>query len=145
MNQENSNKATSTFDNIYKILETALASEIILFLLGGIFVTNMHPVPLRILYWFIIPWALLITALLYLILRNIRSRRALWALYGPNWGYTNDLNSFPSTVSVSWWVPSHWRKHFNHQTPIYSAFYLLLLKITTIRQMILVVDIAIKA
>jgi hypothetical protein len=82
MNQGDSNKATSKLDKIYKILETVLVSEIILFLLGGVFVTNMHPVPLRILYWFVIPWALLITALLYLILRNIRSRRALWALYG---------------------------------------------------------------
>jgi hypothetical protein len=84
MNQGDSNKATSKLDKIYKILETVLVSEIILFLLGGVFVSNLSPVSLRILYGFVIPWALLITALLYLILRNIRSRKALWALYGPD-------------------------------------------------------------
>ena len=84
MNQEDSDKDTSKLDIVYKILETVLVSEIILFLFGGIFVTNMNPVPLRILYWFVIPWALLITGVLFLIIRHMRSRRALWASYGPD-------------------------------------------------------------
>ncbi|MGY5872403.1 MAG: hypothetical protein RTV72_09170 [Candidatus Thorarchaeota archaeon] len=82
MDQENSNEATSKLEIIYKILETVLASEIILLILGGVFVTNMHPIPLQILYGFLIPWSFLITIVLFLIVRHIRSRRALWALYG---------------------------------------------------------------
>ena len=72
MNQEDSNKATSKLDIIYKILETVLVSEIILFILGGFFVTNMHPFQLCIFYWIVIPWSILITGILFLIVRHLR-------------------------------------------------------------------------
>ena len=76
------NIQSSKLDIIYKILQTVLASEIILFILGGVFVTNMHPFPLQFLYWVLIPWVTLITGVLFLIVRYIKRRRALWALYG---------------------------------------------------------------
>jgi len=72
MNQEDSNKATSKLSIIYKVLETVLASEIILFILGGVFVTNLDPIPLRIFYWIVIPWSILITGILFLIVRHLR-------------------------------------------------------------------------
>jgi hypothetical protein len=72
MNHDDSNKATSKLNEIYKILETVLVSEIILFLLGGIFVTNLNPIPLRIFYWTVIPWSILITGILFLIVRHLR-------------------------------------------------------------------------
>ena len=63
---------SSKLETIYKILETVLVSEIILLLLGGIIVTNMHLLPLRILYWIVIPWATLITGVLFLIVRYMK-------------------------------------------------------------------------
>jgi len=72
MNQEDCNKTTSKLDIIYKILETVFVSEIILLLFGGLFVTNMAPIPLRILYWMVIPWATLIMGILFLIVRYMK-------------------------------------------------------------------------
>ena len=74
MDQGDSNKATSKLDIMYRILETVLVSEIILLILGGFFVTNMDPIPLRILYWIVIPWSILITGLLFLMLHHLRGR-----------------------------------------------------------------------
>jgi len=68
----NQNLELTKIDLIYKILETVLVSEIILLLLGGLFVFNMHPFPLRFLYWVAIPWATLITGILFLIIRYLR-------------------------------------------------------------------------
>jgi len=62
----------SRLDLSYKILETVLVSEIILLVLGGVVVTNMHPFVLRILYWIIIPWSTLITGILFLIIRYLK-------------------------------------------------------------------------
>lgn len=72
----------SKLELVYMILETVLVAEIILLLLGGLFISNMHPFPLRFLYWVLIPWSTLITGVLFLIVRYIRKKRALWALYG---------------------------------------------------------------
>lgn len=58
---------SSKLNLIYKVLETILVSEILLLLYGGIFVTNMHPVLLRIFHWIVIPWSTLITGILFLI------------------------------------------------------------------------------
>jgi hypothetical protein len=72
MNQEDSNKATSKLNVIYKVLETMLVSEIILLILGGVFVSNLHPFLLRIFYWIVIPWSILITGILFIIVRHLR-------------------------------------------------------------------------
>ncbi len=72
MNQEDSNKATSKLNVIYKVLETMLVSEIILLILGGVFVSNLHPFQLRIFYWIVIPWSILITGILFIIVRHLR-------------------------------------------------------------------------
>ena len=87
MHEEGSRKLqekTSKLDKIYKILETALVSEIILFIFGGFFVTNFSPYALRVFYGVVIPWSILIALMLFLLVRQIRSRRALLALYGPD-------------------------------------------------------------
>jgi hypothetical protein len=61
-------------ETIYKVLETILVSEIILFLIGGFLVTNLSPYPLQILYGVFIPWSLLITGFLFLLVRYLRGR-----------------------------------------------------------------------
>ncbi len=84
MSEEESSKGNSSMlqeessklDTIYKVLETILISEIILFILGGIIVTNMHPIPLQILYWMVIPWSTLISGVLFLAVRHLRRRVA---------------------------------------------------------------------
>ena len=78
----NKNLQPSKIDIIYKILETALVSEITLLILGGFFVSNLHPITLRILYWVVIPWSFLTTLVLFLIVRHVRRRFAIWSLYG---------------------------------------------------------------
>jgi hypothetical protein len=59
---------------LYKIIETVLASEIILFLIGGFLVTNLSPSPLQILYWVLIPWSIVVTGLLFLIVLWLKRR-----------------------------------------------------------------------
>jgi hypothetical protein len=84
MNQTDSSEAPSKLDKIYKVLETALVSEIILFIFGGVFVTSFSPYAMWVFYGAVIPWSILVTIVLLLIVRHIRNRRALWALYGPD-------------------------------------------------------------
>ncbi len=67
-----SQRRNSKVETIYKILETVLVSEIVLFLFGGFFVTNMDSISLRILYWIVIPWSTLITGILFLIVRYMK-------------------------------------------------------------------------
>ena len=81
MNQTDSSEAPSKLDKIYKVLETALVSEIILFIFGGFFVTNFSPYALWVFYGAVIPWSILVTVVLFLIIRHIRRRAAQWALY----------------------------------------------------------------
>jgi hypothetical protein len=63
-------------ETVYKVLETILVSEIILFLIGGVLVTNLSPYPLQILYGVLIPWAIVITGLLFLIARLLRRKKS---------------------------------------------------------------------
>jgi len=78
------NLKLTKIDIIYKILETALVSEIVLYIYGGFTIAYWFPAPLVIFYWFVLPWSILITGVLFLIIRHIRNRKALWALYGPD-------------------------------------------------------------
>jgi len=78
----NKNLQPSKIDIIYKILETALVSEIILFLFGGFFVTNFSPYALWVFYGAVIPWSILITGVLFLMVRHVRRRFAIRSLYG---------------------------------------------------------------
>jgi hypothetical protein len=65
---------TLSVGSLYKILETVLVSEIILFLIGGFLVTNLSPFPLQIMYWVLIPWSIVITGLLFLIVLWLKRR-----------------------------------------------------------------------
>lgn len=57
------------YQRIYKVLETALAIEIILLIYGGVAIFNLSPIVLRIFYWIIVPWSIVITAPFWFVAR----------------------------------------------------------------------------
>jgi len=58
------------YQRVYKVLETALAAETILLVFGSVTIFNLSPIELRIFYWTIVPWSIVITAPLWFVVRH---------------------------------------------------------------------------
>jgi hypothetical protein len=58
------------YRKLYKVLETTLAIEIILLIYGSVAIVNLSPFVLRIFYWTIVPWSIVVTAPFWLIVRH---------------------------------------------------------------------------
>ena len=58
------------YQSIYRVLETILAIEIILLVFGSVTIFNLSPIELRVFYWTIVPWSIVITAPLWFVVRH---------------------------------------------------------------------------
>ena len=57
------------YRKIYKVLETILAIEILLWLFGAFTVAYFSPPSEKFFYWTVVPWSIVITAPFWLIAR----------------------------------------------------------------------------